>query len=282
MSDAPKQRVALVIGSGGLKCAAALGTWRRLTEAGIGIDFVVGCSGGAIFGALVALGFAPEQAVKTAMLAWKSDVTSQVNYRDIAEMALPKWLKFSERFGIFRDAPILRGFEAAYGKFTMFEHTRIPFHVVCTDLLTGEPVVITRGRLVDAVRASAGIPLLFEPREVDGRLLVDGALSDPLPVDVAVRAGADLIIAVGFETPPQKDVRTVGAYAMQMFSNMTNQLLAYQFASASLMHHAEIITIVPPFEYNIGLNDVAKIPFIIEQGALAVEPHLDYLKRLLG
>ncbi|MBI3158289.1 MAG: patatin-like phospholipase family protein [Chloroflexi bacterium] len=282
MSAPAKQRVALVIGAGGLKCAAALGTWRRLVEAGIAIDLVVGCSGGAIFGALAALGFEPEQAAKTAMKLWLGDVTKRVNYAALGRASLPGLLKFNERFGIFKDTRLRIGFEAAYGKFTMFEQTRIPFHVVTTDLHTGKPVVLNRGRVAEAVRASASVPVVFEPVLLNGRMLMDGAISNPLPVDVAVREGADLIIAVAFETPRQPDVRTAGAYALQMFANITNQLLAYQFAAANLMHHAEIVTIAPHFEQNISFNDVARIPFIIEQGALAAEPHLDYLKRLLG
>jgi NTE family protein len=277
-----RPRVALVIGSGGLKCAAALGVWRRLAEAGVAIDLVVGSSGGAIFGALAALGFDPEQAPKTAMKLWRSDVTKRVNYPALGRAMLPGLLKFNERFGIFRDTRLRLGFEAAYGKFTMFHQTRIPLFVVATDLRSGEPVVLSEGRVAQAVRASASIPVVFEPVEIDGRMLLDGGVSNPLPVDVAVREGADLIIAVAFEAPPQKDVRTAGAYAQQMFANISNRLLAYQFAAAGLLHHAEIISIVPQFEQNIGLNDSHRIPEIMEQGARATEPHLEYIRRLMG
>lgn len=277
-----RQRVALVIGSGGLKCAAGLGVWQKLTEAGLVIDMVVGSSGGAIFGALVALGFDPQQAPKTAMKLWLGDVTKRVNYPALGRAALPKLLGFSERFSIFRDTRMRVGFEAAYGKFTMFHQTRIPFYVVTTDLYTGQPVVLNEGRVAQAVRASAGIPVLFEPVEINGQQLVDGGISNPLPVDVAVQNGADLIIAVAFETPRQKDVRSPGAYALQMFANINNRLLAYQFAAANMMHHAEIISIVPHFEENIGLNDSHRIPEIMAMGAQATEPHLDYIRRLLG
>ncbi len=276
------QRVALVIGSGGLKCAAGLGVWQELAKAGINIDMVVGASGGAIFGALVALGFDPEQAPKTAMKLWLGDVTKRVNYPALGRAALPKLLKFNEQFGIFRDTRLRLGFEAAYGKFTMFHQTRIPFYVVTTDLRSGEPVILNEGRVAEAVRASASIPVVFEPVEIGGRQLVDGGISNPLPVDVAVREGADLIIAVAFETPLQKDVRSAGAYALQMFANINNRLLATQFAAANLMHHAEIISIVPQFEQNIGLNDSHRIPEIMELGAQATVPHLEYIRRLMA
>ena len=65
-------------------------------------------------------------------------------------------------------------------------------------MLHGEKVALSEGSLFDAIRASLAIPIIFPPWEVDGRLLIDGAVSDPLPIDVAIQDGADIIIAMGF------------------------------------------------------------------------------------
>ena len=85
-----------------------------------------------------------------------------------------------------------------YGERT-FAGARIPLHIVATDFMTGEPVILSQGRVMDAIRASIAIPMIFAPYEVEGRLLMDGAVSNPLPVDVAIKEGCDIILAMGFE-----------------------------------------------------------------------------------
>ena len=278
--DAP--RVGLVIGSGGLKCAAAIGIMQVLEKENIGIDLVVGCSGGAVFGAAIAMGFPSEKLIETHAKAWTDDIIQKINYSSIFKIIFPKIFGFGDDIGIFDDSTMTGNIENAFGSKITFADTKIPFYCMATDFHTGEPVVIAEGGLARAIRISSGIPVVFKPVEWGGRLLIDGGLSNPLPIDIAIQQGADIIIAVGFETPLLPSVTSPGNFAMQMFNILVNQLLYKKFALYNMEHHSEIIAIIPEFEEDIKINDVSKVPFIIEQGEREAEKHIEYLKRLLA
>lgn len=279
MTDKP--RLALVIGSGSLKCAAVIGVMEVFEQEGIDVDLVVGCSGGAIFGATIALGYHSEKIIDTRAKTWTDDITDKIDYSSLLKIAFPRLVGFKDDIAIFDDQIINRNMENAYGAETTFADTKIPFHVVATDFNTGEPVVISEGKVAQAVRISAGIPLVFKPVEWNGRLLLDGGLSNPLPVDIAIREGADLIVALGFEAPLQPSVATPANYASQMFNILVNQLLHKKFAFFNLAYHSEIVMIVPEFKEYIRVNDVEKVPFIIEQGRKETLKHIGYIKQML-
>ena len=112
--------------------------------------------------------------------------------------------------------------------------------------------------------------------------MIDGGLSDPLPIDVAIQEGVDVIIAVGFETPLAHSVETPLGFASQLFNILSNQLLYRKFAFYNLAYHSEIIAIVPQFDREIGLGDVDIIPFIIERGRDETLKHIAHIKRALA
>ncbi len=84
----------------------------------------------------------------------------------------------------------------------------IPYRAVATDLVAGTAVVFTEGELANVMRASMSVPGAVAPTEYQGKLLVDGGLTDNLPVDVARAMGADIVIAVNLGTPPDERART--------------------------------------------------------------------------
>jgi NTE family protein len=273
--------VALVIGSGGVKCAAAIGMQRCLVQEGIPIERVVGCSGGAIYAAFIALGNDAATAAELSARLWTRDVTATPDRMAMLRMVFPRLLGFSERFGLKRDTLVRERLLAAFGERT-FADCRIPLHITATDFRTGEQVIISEGRLVDAIRASIAIPFAFAPWEVQGRLCVDGFLSDPLPVGVAIREGAHVIVAMGFESPFQERVTSGGRFAFQLSSIMTNNLLRASFAFHGLAHHGEVIPVIPQFSQRIRLFDTQKIPLLIDEGEAAMREQLPYLRRLLS
>ena len=120
-------------------------------------------------------------------------------------------------------------------------------------------------------------------REVEGdRLFVDGFLCDPMPVGVAIKHGANVIVTLGFESPYQHRVTSVLRFAFQLSSIMSNNLLRANYAFHNLAHHTEILPIIPQFRERISLFDTDKIPYVIEEGERAAERELPYLRRLLG
>jgi NTE family protein len=275
-----KKKIALVIGAGSVKCAAALGLWKILERENIHFDMIVGCSGGSIYAAAMAMGFSLQECIENTQKLWNRSITQKRNWRALASVILPGVLKFNHQFSMMSDGPLLRGFQLVFGDKT-FTDTKIPLYIMATDLETGESVSQREGRLVDALRASVAIPYIWSAWRHNGRLLIDGAASNPLPVDVAIREGADIILAMGFESPLPSKIKSVSRYAFYINSLMTNNLLHANFAFHNAVHHAEIISIFPQFDRSIRLFDTDQIPYVIEQGEKAMREQLDYVKRLL-
>jgi NTE family protein len=175
----------------------------------------------------------------------------------------------------------MRRLREAFGT-TRIEDMPIPLHVTATDFSNGEQVTLSSGSVVDAVRASIAMPFAFAPVRLDGKLLTDGYLADPMPVGVAVRQGADVIIAAGFEAQNQTSISSASRFAFQLNTIMSNNLLKSNFAFHSLAHHGEVIAIIPEFKEHVRLFDTSKIPYVIEVGERAAEEQLPYLRELLA
>jgi NTE family protein len=182
-ADAKPPRVALVLGGGGARGFAHVGVIRVLEDAGVPIELVVGTSVGSLVGALYA---------------------GQTNSYELERLA--RGLERGDFFD-FSLAPALFGRGLASGdrleRFVRervgverIEQLRIPYAAIATDLTTGEAVVLRSGDVARAVRASSAIPGVFEPVELDGRVLVDGGVARNLPVRIARDLGADVVIAV--------------------------------------------------------------------------------------
>ncbi len=275
-----KKKIALVIGAGSVKCAAALGMWKVLAAEDIRFDMLVGCSGGSLYAAAMAMGFSLPEVVDSTMQLWNRSITEQRDWRSLAGMVLPRVFGFDKRFATMSDRPMLRGLNAVFGKRT-FGDVTIPLYIAATDFETGETVALHDGHIVDALRASIAIPFIWSAWPLNGRLLIDGAASNPLPVDIAIREGADIILALGFESPLPGRVKSINRYAFYINSLMTNNLLNANFAFHNAVHHAEIIAIFPEFDRPIRLFDTGLIPYVIECGEAAMRQQIDYVKRLL-
>ena len=275
-----RKRVALVIGAGSVKCAAALGLWKVLSREGIDVDMVVGCSGGSIYAACMALGYDADETVAMTLALWNRDVTKRRDYRSMLGAFLPKLFRFRGHFGMVHDEPLLAALRKGFGE-RRFDDVVLPLYVVATELATGQQATLSAGSIVDAVRASIAIPYIWAPWEVDGRLMLDGCLSDPLPVDVAIKEGADVILAMGFESPYPRRIRSATSYAFHVNSIYTNNLYRANYSFHNLAHHAEILPIGPEFGEPVNLFDTHKFAHVIECGARAAEEQLPYLRQLL-
>jgi len=282
MSDGSptSKKVALVVGSGAVKCAAALGLWKVLDREGIPIDMVVGCSGGSLYTSLMALGFDRETCVEMTRRMWTRDVTTERDLRSLVSVFLPRLFGFDTDFGLVKDRRLNRVLREAYGDRT-FADASIPLFICATDLMTGDKAVLSEGRVFDAIRASIAIPYVWPAWQVGDRWLVDGCLSNPLPVDVAIKEGAHIILAMGFDAAYPRRLKSASRYAFQLNSVYTNNLLRASYAFHNLAHHAEIIPVLPEFDQKVGLFDTGRFPYVIERGERAAEAILPYLRKLL-
>ena len=273
------KRVGLVIGSGGVKCAAALGLLSALNDAGIDIDLTVGCSGGSLYTTAIALGYSvPDIQAMTARF-WTPALMKGYTANLCAYQSGKK--RFTQKSGLVDDGPLIHTLDQIFSTKT-FADVSLPLYIVATDFTNGEAVVIDSGPITDAVRASIAIPTIFSPWEIDGRLLVDGAASNPLPADIAIQQGADIIITMGFELDYRPRIRSLTAANTHLNSIYTNNLLRATLAFHTIAHHHEIISIIPEFEKRISMSDTHLIPYVIEQGRLAAEFQIPYLKKLLS
>ena len=274
--------VSLVIGSGSVKCAAALGVAKALTEAGIRIERVVGCSAGALFAAIIALGFDTAEAKAITLRTWTRELTSRPRLLGYLQVLAPKLFGFqAESFGLRDDRAMMERMQSVFGD-RLIEDTPIPLHITATDFATGELVELASGRIVDAIRASLALPLAFAPVRLGDKLLVDGYLADPLPLSVAMKHGGRIIVGVGFESPYQESVRSFGRFAFQLSAILANNLLKSKLAFHSIAHHSEMIMILPEFKQRVRLFDTAKVPYIVDQGEQATLQQLPYLRELLA
>jgi len=274
-----KKRIALVIGSGGIKCAAAIGLWQVLQEENISVDNIVGCSGGSMYGALIANHADVNDMMEWSRTLWTSDIMQ--GYTESLKANKDGRLRFNERSGLVEDSALNQKLENVYGK-QSFSDLQLPLKIVATDMLSGEKVILSEGGLFGAIRASVAIPIIFPPWEVNGRLLIDGAASDPLPVDVAIQDGADIIIAMGFPLDYRSRFRSMTAVQEQLNSIYMNNILTSTFAFYNLAHHAEIFPVIPEFDGSLSMFDVDKIPDVIERGEAATRAQLPHIKNLLS
>jgi NTE family protein len=274
-----KKKVALVIGSGAIKCAASIGMFQVLEEEQIDVDLVVGCSGGAIYGVGLASGKTTDEIKEISDTTWTKDLMQ--DYLLNLKASKDGSLKFNERSGLVDDTYLnekLRGISGAKA----FSELLIPLIVVATDMMNGEPVELSAGDVFSSVRASLAIPMIFPPWEVDGRLLIDGAASNPLPIDIAIQNGADIVLAMGFTFDYRSRFRSITAVQEQMTSIYMNNIFKNSYAFNNLAHHSEIFPIIPEFDSVVSMFDVHKMPHLIERGREATLEQIPHIKRLLS
>ncbi len=176
-----KIRVALVLGSGGVRGMAHVGVLEELENAGIDFDIIIGCSAGSIVGALYA-DHPSAQCIKKAVYELKTDTVIDIDIGDC-------------RYGMSQGTSMRKVLDK-YLDAECFEELKIPLIVVASDLRTGELVPMGSGELVQAVQASCSIPFVFVPQEMYGRVMVDGGVVNPVPACIAKDLGADIVIAV--------------------------------------------------------------------------------------
>lgn len=174
-------KVALVLGGGGSKGLAHVGVLRELEQAGIHPDLIVGCSSGAVIGAL----YADQPHVKRL-----EKLLIGLKRSDLMDISI-----FASKFGVVKGI-LFKAFLENNLKAKKFRHLQIPFIAVATDLKTGELIEFGGGEIVPPIMASAAVPGVFNPVFYKGRYLVDGGVVDPIPVRVAKKYGAHVIIAV--------------------------------------------------------------------------------------
>ena len=174
-------KISLVLGSGGARGLAHIGVLRCLADKGFAVDYISGCSMGALVGGIYAAG----------KLDTFAEWVSALTRRDVVRLL--DW-SFSEG-AVFKGERIIDELRSLIGDLDI-ESLEIGFTAVATDLNTAREVWFSEGSLWDAIRASIAVPLVFAPVERDGRTLVDGGLVNPVPIAPTFNSHAPLTFAV--------------------------------------------------------------------------------------
>ena len=177
-----KVKIGLALGSGGWRGLAHIGVLKVLEKNGISIDYITGSSIGALVGGLYAY---------YGNIGELEKIVDNIGYLDMfhalsdprAELGLLKGNKFV-------------AFLENYLRGAKIEDLKIPFKAATTDILTGETVYLDGGNLATAIRASISIPIVLAPVDINGKRLVDGGNSTPIPTEEVRRMGADIVIGV--------------------------------------------------------------------------------------
>ncbi|ATA24056.1 hypothetical protein BIY26_09680 [Brenneria goodwinii] len=179
-----QKKVGLALSSGAAKGWAHIGVINALTELGIKIDVIAGCSVGALVGAAYA----------THRLADMERWVSGFGYWDVIRLMDLSW----QRGGLLRGDRVFNNVRNLL-KTIQIEDCAIKYGVVATNLSTGRELWLTKGDLHQAIRASCSIPGLLSPVLFNGYWLVDGAVVNPVPISLARAMGADVVIAVDLQ-----------------------------------------------------------------------------------
>lgn len=249
----------LVLGGGSVRGAAHLGVLSVLEREGIVPVVVAGTSVGAVVGAGVAAGVSSEEMMRHFRAArWK-------------DLARPSW---GSKLSMLDSNP-LGELVAKITSAETFTDLHLPMAVVASDILTGKHVVMTEGSLSEAVVASAAIPAIFEPVRREGALLVDGALTDNLPVRAARDLGADYVLAVDIMPPLDGSYEPVDIRDVLLLS-----LNIVQHESEIGRGDADLV--ITPDVVRVSMSDFSQVQQAYDAGVAAAEAALPTLLHDLG
>lgn len=232
-----RPRIGLVLSGGGARGFAHIGALKVLEELHVPIDCIAGTSMGAVVGGLFASGMSAEQIEATVRsLDWQDAFRDRPSRRDLAFRRKLDDRNFLVRFplglkhghlliprGLVQGQKlqqILRALTLPVAGRQSFDRLPTPFRAVATNLETGRGVLLDRGDLATAMRASMSAPGVFAPVDWNGELLVDGGLAENLPVDVARDMGADilLVVDVSFQLQTREHLNSALAVSNQMLA----------------------------------------------------------------
>ena len=268
-------KVGLALGSGAARGIAHIGVIKALREANIPIDMIAGTSIGSIVGACYAA---------DAQISVLEEIAVTSNLRKLTGLLDPKFAFI--RSGILHGGRVENFLKSIIGDID-FKDMAIPFSAVATDIKTGNDVIINRGSLIKAVRASISIPGVFVPVNYDGRYLVDGGTTNPVPADVARFMGATFVIAVNVLNDPKKrkHLGLTGDKKSSKPPSMFNTLIQsiyimeYGITRTSILK-ADII--IEPDVSNIEAYEFYRGTEAIEAGYKAAAAVIPEIKNLLG
>ncbi|MFT3664093.1 patatin-like phospholipase family protein [Piscinibacter sp.] len=272
-----RHRLALVLGSGGVRSVAALGIVDALARHGIRPDLVVGCSSGALFGAVIASGMAPAEGLALSRKLWSQELTERHNRRAWLQLLMPRLARFNADFALRDSSLIGQRIESVFGT-RRIEALPLALRIATTDASSGEPVLLSRGALAPALRASMAVPLVFPPVHIDGQRLIDGVASDPLPVAAAL--DASVVLTLGFAGRPPRRIDRPSRLVAHVSTMTLNNLMRARLDAAAARGQ-RIVPFELALDRHVGLWQTDALPELFEAGQRAARARLCEVETLL-
>jgi NTE family protein len=210
---------------------------------------------------------------------WTPRLTEQRRWQGYAQLVAPRLARFNRDFSLRSADPIVQTLDAVFRDLTL-EQLRLPLRVAATDTLSGTPVILRRGSIVRAVQASMAVPFLWPSVEIDGRRLVDGAVSDPLPV--AAASDAQVVLALGFRGDLPRRVLRPSSLVAQVSTAMLNNLYDARLDAARSSRGRSLIELAPVWPRRIGLWETQALPEAFQAGRHAALACLPAIERALA
>jgi NTE family protein len=285
-----KHKVGLALGGGGARGMAHLGILKVLEENNVPVDFITGTSMGAIIGAMYAQNPDAKELIKKF-----DDYFKDKSYKDLGlEKVIPRnedeptiLHQFIEavgkrvvlNFAISRTALLQKNtLEEAITSFVkkgLIEDTIIPFYAIGSDLNSGQPVIFKSGDIQKAVKISASLPIYFPPVEEDGRLMTDGGITSPVPVNELQDTGVDIVIAASMGRNNYEKLKTVKL--LNIITRM--QQIKGSYLARSQLEKADIM-LEPGFNDD-HWSEFLKYKDFIKKGEIETQRHIKDILQLI-
>ncbi|MFV0448999.1 MAG: patatin-like phospholipase family protein [Vibrio sp.] len=289
-----RPKIAVVLAGGGAKGAAHVGVLKALEEMHIPVDFITGTSMGAYVGGLYATGMSASEIENLIYsVDWNTGYRDRVSrsqrlvrdkeYEDRYQLTTDlgiHWGEIRAPKGVVQGQNMLRILRVTSGNlapFKSFNQLAIPYRAVATDIVELKPVALEKGYLVDAMMASMSVPGALPPYEVDGHLLVDGGVTNNMPVDVARAMGADIVIAVDISTDykEQDDFTNYLTVADQLSNYMVRRSTQEQ---ATTLKEGDVF--LQPEVGHMETTEFDRMPEAYDKGYQAAMMHQSELGKL--
>ena len=285
-------RLGIALAGGGAKAAASLGVLKVLAREGIPVSAIAGTSMGAGVGGLFAAGYTPDEIAQiflgndwndifndTPRRAFLTQEQKEAGSRHLLEFTFyrgvfmpPSGLSANQKLtNLLAGKTLAASFEADLD----FDRLKVPFRAIATDIENGEMVVIGRGLLHEAMRASAAVPLVFQPVEIEGRMLVDGGLVNNLPVDIVRSMGVDKVIAIDASAKLEKKERLTSLFEIM------SQSISLPVRRGSEQQAARADLVISPDTSSYSFTDFPAMQEIIKKGEEAAQAALPRIRELM-
>jgi predicted acylesterase/phospholipase RssA len=284
------ETVALALSGGGARGFAHIGVLQALEEEGLRPDLIVGSSMGAVVGGLYAAGYSTADLKSIALSTdWSSLFFDKPARRNLflAQKETSARHILSLRFrGWSPEVPVALSsgqklselmfdlaHRAAYQPWPSFDDLKVPFRAVATDLVTGKAVIFSRGDLSEAMRASISLPLVFTPYRLDTLLLVDGGVTENIPVEISRDQGAQVVIAVDLSTGFDPDG------SMEMPWELADRVTSIMHQGRNESSRRDADLVITPEVGTHKSTDFANVDRLIEAGYRAAKALMPQIKQ---